>query len=578
MPTEKKMTGYPSIDKPWVKYYSEDVIKVTMPECSIYEYLWESNKEHLEEFALNYFDRKITYGELFEEIDKAAKAFSALGVKEGDIVTFAALSCPETVFSLYALNKIGAIPNMVNVLSSAEDFKRYINEVDSKVFVCWNVFYNTATEKLSETSAKSVVVIEPSNYLPSIKKMLFKLRKSPKINYSSTVLNWNDFIKQGDPIQLTDVCVSADSTCVIAHTGGTTGEPKGVLLSNKAINAVALQFDKASEHYRQEVYMDLIVPFVIYGIGVNLHMPLCLGMTVVLIPFFKPEEVPGFFLHYKPNLVISIPSYWSPLLTSKKAQKADFSFLRIAGAGGDGLTVELQHQLDKFLSSHGSKALIHNGYGMTEVCASAICAWDYAVREGSIGIPMPYNNVKIVEPETDKELGYGEIGEVCIASPSVMLGYYKNEEATNDLIRMHSDNSKWVHSGDLGYIDEDGFVFLTGRIRRIILTSYTEIPSKIFPDQIEKVILKHPAVFQCCVVSDPHPKYKFVTKAHIVLKDGFSNQDEVKTQIEELCKNNLPDYSIPFSYCFRNELPLTAVGKVDWRKLEEEATALRNDK
>lgn len=568
---EKQMTGYPSIDKPWLKFYSEEAIKATIPECSIYEYLWENNKEHLKDFALNYFDKKMTYGELFEEIDKAAKAFSALGVKKGDIVTFAALSCPETVFALYALNKIGAIPNMVNVLSSADDFKRYINEVDSKVFVCWNVFYNTATEKLNETSAKVVVVIEPSNYLPSVKKALFKLKKSPKINYSNTILNWNAFINQGKTACLESVHVSADSTCVIAHTGGTTGEPKGVLLSNKAINAVALQFDNASEHYRQEIYMNLIVPFVIYGIGVNLHMPLCLGMTVVLIPFFKPEEVPNFFLHYKPNLVISIPSYWAPLLTSKKARRADFSFLRIAGAGGDGLTVELQNQLDDFLSSHNSKALIHNGYGMTEVCASAICAWDYAVREGSIGIPMPYNNVKIVEPETDNELGYGEIGEVCISSPSVMLGYYKNEQATNELIRKHSDNCKWVHSGDLGYIDEDGFVFLTGRIRRIILTSYTEIPSKIFPDQIEKVILKHPAVFQCCVVSDPHPKYKFVTKAHIVLRDGFTIQEEIQTQIIKLCKENLPDYSIPFSFCFRDELPLTAVGKVDWRKLEEEA-------
>ena len=419
--TRNMQTGYPSMDKPWLKFYTDEITRISMPDCSIYEYLWKNNKDHPDDIALNYFDNKISYGEMFDEIDRAAKAFTALGVKEGDIVTFAALSCPETVFSFYALNKIGAVPNMVNVLSSADDFKRYINEVESNIFVCWNVFFDTASQKLKETTAKKVIVIEPGNYLPGIKKLLFKLKKSPKINYNNTVLNWNDFIK-----------------------------------------------------------------------------------------------------------------------------------------------------LDAFLTSHHSKALIHNGYGMTEVCASAICAWDYAIREGSIGIPMPYNNVKIVEPETDRELGYGEIGEVCISSPSVMLGYYKNEGATNDLIRTHSDGCKWVHSGDLGYIDEDGFVFLTGRIRRIILTSYTEIPSKIFPDQIEKVILKHPAVFQCCVVSDPHPKYKFVTKAHIVLKDGFTNQEELKSQIESLCKENLPDYSIPFSYCFRSELPLTAVGKVDWRKLEEE--------
>lgn len=570
---EKNLTGYPSIDKPWLKYYTEEAINAKLPECTIYEYLWENNKDNLDDVALNYFDTRITYRELFESIDQAAKAFVNIGVKQGDIVTFAALSCPETVFSFYALNKIGAIPNMVNVLSSADDFKRYINEVESNVFVCWSVFYKTATEKIAETTAEKVVVIEPSNYLPTLKKILYKLKKSPSINYSDSIINWNSFVKNAKETNYVPVEYTPDKTCVIAHTGGTTGDPKGVLLSDKAINTVALQFGNSSEHYRKEVYMDLIVPFVIYGIGVNLHMPLSLGMEVVLIPFFKPEDVPGFFLHYKPNLTISIPAYWAPLLTSKKAQKADFSFIRIAGAGGDGLTVELQNQLDEFLRTHGSNALIHNGYGMTEVCASAICAWDYAVREGSIGIPMPYNNVKIVEPETESELTYGEIGEVCISSPSTMLGYYKNDEATNDLIKIHSDNHKWVHSGDLGYVDEDGFVFLTGRIRRIILTSYTEIPSKIFPDQIEKVIMKHPAVFQCCVVSDPHPKYKFVTKAHIVLNKEFAEKETiVQNEIEQLCRDNLPEYSVPFSYCFKQELPLTAVGKVDWRKLEEEAS------
>lgn len=575
MPTEKKLTGYPSIDKPWLKYYSKEAINALLPECTIYENLWENNKDHLDDIALIYFGKKITYGEMFENIDKAAKAFSAIGVKKGDIVTFAVLACPETIFSFYALNKIGAVANMVNVLSSASDFKKYINEVNSKVFVCWNVFYKTATEMIKETSAKKVVVIEPTNYLPPIKKFLLNLKKKPTVKYSDSVINWNSFINNGNNVNLPSITFQPNDICVMAHTGGTTGEPKGVLLTNESVNSVAVQYDKTCPHKRQEVLLDLIVPFVIYGIGTNIHMPLCLGLTVALIPFFKPEQIPDFFIHYKPNIVASIPSYWTPLLQSRKMRKADLSNLRLAAAGGDGMTLEIEKKMNEFFKEHNSNAVMINGYGMTELCSTATTNYNFAHKENSIGIPMPFNLVKIVEQDTCKELKYGEIGEICIYSPYPMRGYYNNDEATKEILKMHNDGKCWVHSGDLGYVDDDGFVFITGRIKRIILTSYTEIPSKIFPDQIEKVIMTHPAVFQCCVVSDPHPKYRFVTKAYIVLYEEYCERaDDIRTEIEQLCKRNLPDYSIPFSYCFKKALPLTAVGKVDYRALEKEAENL----
>lgn len=406
--------------------------------------------------------------------------------------------------------------------------------------------------------------------MPPIKKLLVKLKKRDKQPEGNGVLNWDQFLKEGANYDAHVLPVKPNAPCLMAHTGGTTGEPKGVLLSNEAINAVALQYCSAYEHKRQETYMDLIVPFVIYGVAVNIHMPLCMGLRTVLIPFFKPEEIPGFFLHYKPNIISSIPAYWTPLLNDKKAQKADLSYIRIAGAGGDGMTVEIEQQMNDFFKAHGSDAVMLNGYGLSELCSTATCCFDRAARTGSIGIPQPLTTVKIVEPETEREITYGEIGEICIKSPSLMIGYYKNEEATNQMVKVHADGEKWVHTGDLGYMDADGFVFLTGRIRRIILTAYTEIPSKIFPDRIEKVIMQHPAVFQCCVVSELHPEYKAVTCAHIVLRPEFTANANLEEEINDLCHRNLPDYSCPFSYCFRESLPLTAVGKVDWRRLEEE--------
>lgn len=259
------------------------------------------------------------------------------------------------------------------------------------------------------------------------------------------------------------------------------------------------------------------------------------------------------------------------MLKNKKIKKFDFSDLRLAATGGDGMTLEIEDQMNAFFKRHNSEAIMINGYGMTELCSTATTNYSFAVKRGSIGIPMPMNLVKIVKNGTYEEQKYNEIGELCIYSPCPMIGYYKKSKETNELIKVHPDGLQWIHSGDLGYIDEDGFVFITGRIKRIILTSYTEIPSKIFPDRIEKIIMQHSQVFQCCVVSISHPKYQFVTKAYIVLKEGNRGKEAaILEEIKRLCVDNLPEYSHPFSFSFKDSLPLTSVGKVDWRALERE--------
>lgn len=436
---EENLTGYPSIDKPWLKYYSREILNICLPEYTVYEYLWENNKNHLEDIALNYYDRELTFGELFNRIDDVAKSFMSIGVGKGDIVTFAVLACPETVISFYALNKIGAIPNMVNVLSSADEYVDYINEVESKIFVCWESFYNVATEKLNETNINTVIVINPSNYLPLSKKIMFAIGKKWHITYSNKIIDWNQFIILGKNVSLPKISLSSEEPCVIAHTGGTTGDPKSVLLSNKSVNSVAVQYDKTFFHERREKLLDLIVPFVIYGIGTNIHMPLCLGLTVILVPFFKPEEIPGFFVHYRPNVVASIPAYWTPLLLNKKIKKSDFSNLRLAAAGGDGMTLEIEDQMNTFFKTHNSEAILINGYGMTELCSAAITNYSFAVKRGSIGIPMPINSIKIVKAGTYEEQKYNEIGEICIYSPCPMIGYYKKLKETNELIKVHPD-------------------------------------------------------------------------------------------------------------------------------------------
>lgn len=568
---EKAQTGYPSIDKPWLKYYSEEAIRQQIPQLSLYEYLWMCNKNHLDDIALLYYDKKMSYRKLFLEIDKAAAAYHEIGVKKTEIVTIVALSSPEIVISLYALNKVGAIVNVVNAMASKKELKDYLNEASSKVLICWEPFYENVKDLLKETQVEKVILINPLYYASFNKKCIGRIRTHRQNIKNVLVIKWAQFLRKR---QFKDICEEfiPNSACIIAHTGGTTGVPKGVLISNEAVNTVAMQYAMICKHKRQEIYMDLIVPFVIYGIAVNMHMPLCMGLKTVLVPYFKTEDIPKFFIHYKPNIVISIPSYWMPLLKDKNAQKRDFSNIRLAAAGGDGLTTDVQKKVTAFLEEHNSNAKLLNGYGMTELCSVAISNFDFAMKPGSIGIPMPKVIVKIVNPETLEEMKYGESGEICVRSSCEMLGYYKNKIATDDLIRIHGDNLKWLHTGDLGYVEEDGFVYMTGRIRRIILTTYTEIPAKIFPDEIEKIIQKHSAVESCCVVKVSHFKYGYVSAAYIVLNDKVKYDcEKIEEELRELCHKNLPEYACPFEYRFRQSLPLTTVGKVDWKRLEEES-------
>ncbi len=569
METEKKLTGYPSIDRPWLKYYSEEAINTPLPDGTLYQYLYENNKNNLEKIALNYFGKRITYKSLFNNIDKVAKSFIKLGVKKGDIVTIIMLNQPEAVYCAYALNKIGAIINYVTVLASQNELSDYINDAKSNVVVILDLFAEKLAKAIINTSCKNVISVSLSESMPFITKTIFNLKAN--IKQQKNFITWSDFISVSANIKNVPVSEhDPNSFTFLAHTGGTTGLPKAVMLSDLAINGVASEYDKMFHTESGDKFLNTVVPFVVYGFAVNIHMPLCLGLEDVLLPKSDTKTLVNAFKKYKPNYIGSAPMYLESIL--KLPKNMDLSFIKMLGSGGDGMTDELETALNERVRRGGSDTKIINGYGLSETCSAACTNQPNIIKKNSVGIPLSNNVMSAFDTETGDEVKCGEIGEICINTPYLMLGYKDNTDETNKIIHTHMDGKKWLHTGDLGYIDEDGAVFIVGRMKRIILTVHDDVPGKIFPSNVEFEINKHKSVENVCVVPMNSTDIDIKLIAFVVIKDNAKLQlSNIKQELIQMCSERLPEYSRPCDYEFIDELPLTASGKVDYRALEKMA-------
>ena len=573
---EKKLTGYPSIDKPWLKYYSQEAISSVVPECTMYELLWQNNKDHLDDIAINYYGRKFTYGRLFDGIEKAAKAFSALGVKKGEIVVVCTVNTPEMVYALYALNRLGAIANMVDPRTNVDGIHEYILESDARFVMTINLAYPAIVKAAKDTSVKNIIVVSPADSLPPVTKVLYQLKsKSPKLGEHA--LAWKAFVALGTGATPEYVPYVKDACCVMAHTGGTTGFPKGVMLSNDNINAVTHGYWHLGIPFeRKQRYFNDLPPFIMYGLCLATHTTLSYGLEVILYPVFDSKGFPKQFAKYKPHHFSALVDHLKYLTIDKHTKNMDLSFLISPGVGGDAVECELEKEVNRYLIEHNCDYEVCKGYGMTELAATAVITFKGANAIGSVGVPLIANTVKIVDTESLKELRYGQTGEIWISGPSVMLGYYKKPEETAEMIITDENGIRWVRTGDLGHITEDGLLFHEGRIRRIYMTAHEGQPAKIFPMLVEGALKKSASVDECSVVgrkrngSDYYEAVAFVVK-----RDTAQNNAHVIEELESLCAENVPTYMIPAEYRFIEELPHTPIGKVDFRALEKEAAEMQ---
>ena len=560
---------YASQAKPWLKYYDQKFIDQTLPALSAFEYVCQRSKNHLNDTALEYYGRKFTYADLIVNVKKTAAALRGAGVKKGDIITVVSIMTPEIIALFYAADMMGATLNLVDPRYSIEGIREYIEEVDSHLLVCLNVVYERCRQAAKRTNVEKVIVLSPADSLPPVMAVGYKLTTPDKNKYASNVIRWKQFIKGGEGQSTAAEPYDPDHACVVVHTGGTTGSPKGVMLTDDCFNGIALQFQAYPKlFHRGQKLMNVMPPFIAYGFACGIHLPLVLGFTVIIIPNLDPAKLGSLVLKHKPEHMFGVPTHYQQLAADPKLRDKDLSFIINYAAGGDSLSRGAEQTVNDFLAAHGARYPIAKGYGMTEVSSAATVAAGLDNKPGSVGIPMVNTVVAAFEPGTDQELPIGQRGELCISGPCLMKGYYNKPEETAILLRRHPDGRVWAHTGDMGYLDEDGFVFLDSRIKRMIIR---HDGFKVFPSMIENVVSRHPAVHQCSVVgcADKDHTQGRLPFVYIVLKAGITaKKKQVIRELERMCAEELPEYVQPVAYKFISSMPMTPVGKVDYRQLE----------
>ena len=560
---------YASQAKPWLKYYDQKFIDQTLPALSAFEYVCQRSKNHLNDTALEYYGRKFTYADLIVNVKKTAAALRGAGVKKGDIITVVSIMTPEIIALFYAADMMGATLNLVDPRYSVEGIREYIEEVDSHLLVCLNVVYERCRQAAKRTNVEKVIVLSPADSLPPVMAVGYKLTTPDKNKYASNVIRWKQFIKGGEGQSTAAEPYDPDHACVVVHTGGTTGSPKGVMLTDDCFNGIALQFQAYPKlFHRGQKLMNVMPPFIAYGFACGIHLPLVLGFTVIIIPNLDPAKLGSLVLKHKPEHMFGVPTHYQQLASDPKLRDKDLSFIINYAAGGDSLSRGAEQTVNDFLAAHGARYPIAKGYGMTEVSSAATVAAGLDNKPGSVGIPMVNTVVAAFEPGTDQELPIGQRGELCISGPCLMKGYYNKPEETAILLRRHPDGRVWAHTGDMGYLDEDGFVYLDSRIKRMIIR---HDGFKVFPSMIENVVSRHPAVHQCSVVgcADKGHVQGRLPFVYIVLKaDITAKKKQVIRELERMCAEELPEYVQPVAYKFISSMPMTPVGKVDYRQLE----------
>lgn len=566
-----------TVKAPWYAFYDGIKEHLEYPDISLYEMLLKSVEKRKELTAYNYFGTKKTYGEFLDEIDRCAKAFKALGIAPNDRVSICMPNTPEAITAFYALNKIGAVANMIHPLSAENEIKYYLNISESRYIVTADFAFNKINHIAGETKLKKCIVVSVKNSMPLLLKVGFQITRGRKIKpeKSSLFMNWKDFLKlSAKDCSATDGHFDGSHTAVILYSGGTTGYPKGIELTNLNFNSLAMQSFEACQCLEEKDRVLSIMPvFHGFGLGICIHTVLYFGGTCIILPQFSAKTFDRLLKKYKPNIIAGVPTLYEALLRNRNLDGYDLSFLKCVISGGDSLSVSLKKKVDAFLKAHGADIQIREGYGLTEcVTGSCLTPMNY-YREGSIGVPYPDTYYKIVKPDTDTELEFNNEGEILISGPSVMKGYLSDMDATAKALRRHDDGRLWLYTGDLGYMDNDGFVYFRQRIKRMIISSgYC-----ISPQHIENVIDSHPKVLMSCVIGIDHPYKIQVPKAFIVLRNGFKADEDTLIEIKALCEKNIAKYALPYEYEFREELPKTLVGKIAYSVLEEEEKAGHNE-
>ena len=564
-----------SASAPWLAYYGNTPASLDYPHKTMYQMVALAARKYPDNAAYVFMGKETTYKAFMKRIDAAARGLVHMGIGRGDRVTICMANTPQALDCFYALNRIGAIPNMIHPLSAAKEIAFYLNFSKSKAILTLDQFYEKVESILPELENPTQILIAriqeelpfPLSALYPLTKNARAVKKLPKTGYTY----WYDMVAAGRGQTLPQDDGTFDECAAILYSGGNTGTTKGIMLSNLNFNALGLQTIAASG-YDKIVGMKMLSVMPVFhgfGLGIGIHTALIGGATCILVPQFSVKTYADVLVKQKPNLIPGVPTLFEALLRAPKLEGVDLSFLRGIFSGGDSLSPELKKKVDAFLKAHNCPEQIREGYGTTEcVTASCLTPKDYA-RSGSIGVPFPDTFYKVVTPGTTEEVPANTEGEICVSGPTVMMGYMDNPGETASTLRRHYDGRIWLHTGDLGHMDQDGFIYFRQRIKRMIVTS----GYNVYPSQLENIIDSHEKVLISCVIGVKDDYRGQKVKAYVVPMPGVEPTEELKQELLDYCSGRIAKYAMPRELEFRKELPKTLVGKVAYRVLEEEAAA-----
>ena len=561
-----------NVATPWLDSYDGVAPNLDYSEKTISGAVLETAAQEGDFPALTFMGKATSYMRLAQEIDRVARSFYALGVRPGTRVLVCLPNVPQAVFCLYGLNRIGAVPTMVHPLSAVSELAFYMDEASCSIAVTLDQFYGKFLQVKARRPVEKVIVCRVSEELAfplNLGQKLLTERKFPKVQAPDIL--WKDFIRLGESVTEGYVAPKDYRTeAVVLFSGGTTGTTKGIMLSDLNFNALAWQTaNMAHKEVHHSKMLAAMPVFHGFGLGVCIHTLMFIGGTSILVPRFNVKSYANLIRKTQPNYIAGVPTLFEAITRNRYLDGADLSCLRGVFSGGDSLTIELKKKFDKFLADHNASVRVSEGYGTTE-CVTACCLTPYnKEKEGSIGIPFPDTYFKICKPGTTEEIPYGEEGEICLTGPSMMLGYIGHEEENRETLQTHADGHVWLHTGDLGKMDDEGFIYFSQRMKRMIVTS----GYNVYPSQLENIIEGHPAVQRSCVIGVKDALKMQKVKAFVVLKDNCPADEDMKQSIMKHCKQHIAKYALPAEIEFRESLPTTLVGKVAYTVLEKEEAA-----
>ena len=559
------------MDRPWLQYYDGVAPDIDVPDQTMYERLAQVAASNAGRDAVSFLGTRLSFAQLVREVDRCAAALAAMGVGVGGSVLVCLPNIPDVVVAFYAINKLGARAVMTHPLSTSDELRHFATETGCRWAIGIDMFFERLHPLLELPDMRKLIVARIPDYLGAVMKLGYGVTKGRQVKPlpkgDPGVKTWAQLMASApDPEPYQRRQDPADGA-VVLFSGGTTSLPKGIELSSRAFNGLAVSVIPVAGISPGESVLAIMPAFHGFGLGLCIHTTLMGGATSILVPEVGTKPYIDSLVKYKPNYIAGVPTLFQSLLNIDKFTSVDLSQLSGAWAGGDSLTPELKRRFDEALVRQGAKVELVEGYGLTECVTACVLSPAGHYRAGSIGVPMPGVLATVVTPDTTDELPYGTEGEICVQCEMLMNGYINDPEATAKTLRRHADGLLWLHTGDIGTMDADGYLYFAGRIKRIIKVS----GFSVYPAQVEQLLEGHPSVKEVCVVGVPDDYQMSSVKAFVVPEAGVKANDALVAELRSYAKEHLMKWSVPRTIEFRTELPHTKVGKVAYTELEAEA-------